>query len=120
HHVDSLHLYAGNTDDATTAARSESVADTAVAMEPLAVDWADLDAVLSRVIAGDDRALAGTSWAAFARVLASYRAWRSGDRDAARSLADDTAGPLGEALCRWYARLARPPAAGVGTKAGRR
>lgn len=120
HHIDSLHLYAGNTDDAETATRSDSTTDDVSTMEPLVADWADLDDVLHLVIAGDYRPLAGTSWAAFAKVLASYRAWKSADRDAARSLALETPGPLGAALCRWYARLALPPAAVAGVKAGGR
>lgn len=112
HHVDSLHLYAQN----TGAAAAMSLPDVPVSqrqgsseMEPIAVGWEDLAGLLERVQAGDHDALTGTVWAAFARTLASYRAWRAGDRDQARSLAAETPGVLGEALGRWYDRLATTP-----------
>ncbi|WP_238428647.1 thymidylate synthase [Frankia nepalensis] len=101
HHVDSLHLYAHNRDGAMKAATDAAPVD-APGMAPMTVEWDDLEFVLGRVAVGDYAGVAGSAWAPFARVLASYRAWRAGDRDQARSLTAHIPGVLGAALGRWY------------------
>ena len=100
HHVDSLHLY---TRDLPAASKLAAVAGRAPMMTPLAARWEGFDELLGRVIAGEPPAEAG--WSEIAGVLASYRRWRAGDRARARTMAARSAGPLTEALHRWYDRL---------------
>lgn len=109
HHIDSLHLYAGNIQAA--AACLHGSAGT-VELDPVAVPWSDFDALLQRVVDGDTSPGDGPAWDAFGRTLASYRAWKSGERDQARKLAVDTPGPLGAALTGWYDRLSPATAGG--------
>jgi thymidylate synthase len=102
HHVDSLHLYA---DNAEAAAASLHGMPGVAELDPIAVPWPDLDALLQRVIDGDTGPGDGSTWDAFGRTLSSYRSWKSGERDQARKLAADTPGPLGAALLSWYDHL---------------
>jgi thymidylate synthase len=103
HFVDSLHLY-----DQHTAAAASLPADPPPSpqMPPIGVAWEGLSELLAEVLAGRVPPLhAGTVWAAFAAVLASYRVWTGGDREQARSSATAVPGELGRALDRWYDRL---------------
>ncbi|WP_341719364.1 thymidylate synthase [Micromonospora sp. FIMYZ51] len=102
HHVDSLHLYA---DNAEAAAASLQGAEGTAELDPVAVPWPDLDALLQRVISGNAGPADSSVWDAFGRTLASYRAWKSGERDQARKIAADTPDPLGHALATWYDHL---------------
>ncbi|PZG21429.1 methyltransferase [Micromonospora craterilacus] len=102
HHVDSLHLYA---DNAEAAAASLQGAEGTAELDPVAVPWPDLDALLQRAISGNTGPGDGSTWDAFGRTLASYRAWKSDERDQARKLAADTPDPLGTALSSWYDHL---------------
>lgn len=111
HHVDSLHLYAH---DAEPAAASLHGAAGTVEVDPAVVPWPDLDALLQRVISGESSPADGPTWDAFGRTLASYRAWKAGERDQARKLAADTPGPLGVALSSWYDHLASHVPGGQG------
>ena len=109
HHVDSLHLYADNAQAA--AASLHGTAGTAE-LDPIAASWPDLDVLLQRVISGNTGPGDGPTWDAFGRTLASYRAWKSGERDQARKLAADTPDPLGAALSSWYDHLTSPTVGG--------
>ncbi|MFF4937285.1 thymidylate synthase [Micromonospora sp. NPDC000729] len=105
HYVDSLHLYAEHAPAAAECLRHEP---TVTEMDQLGVDWPSLDAVLARIIGGDGGLSDGTQWDTFGRVLTSYRSWKLGQRDLARTLAHDTPGPLGAALVAWYRHLTQP------------
>ncbi|MEU6020684.1 thymidylate synthase [Micromonospora sp. NPDC047134] len=102
HHVDSLHLYA---DNAEAAAASLQGTEGTAELSPVAVPWPDLDALLQRVTSGNAGPADSSVWDAFGRTLASYRAWKSGERDQARKIAADTPDPLGRALATWYDHL---------------
>ena len=73
-------------------------------MVPLAVPWERFDDLLGTVISGGPAS--GAGWAELAGVLASYRARKGGDPEAARLIAGRR-GPLAGALGRWYDRLDR-------------
>lgn len=107
HHVDSLHLYEQHIDAARMLVEHSG---RSAAMPPLNLPWAALQDVVTGVV--DEVLPDGTppEWRGFARMLASYRAWTSGDRTGARSLASSVPGDLGRALERWYARLTAGPA----------
>ena len=98
--VDSLHLYARNLPKAQQLPR---VTVPGPLMTPLAVPWKTFDELLSTVISGSPAS--GAGWAELAGVLASYRARKAGDREAARLIAASHGGPLAQALGRWYDRL---------------
>jgi len=100
--VDSLHLYDR---DLTKAQQLPQATVPGPPMVPLAVPWERFDELLSAVISGSPSP--GTGWAELADVLASYRARKGGDREAARLIADGHDGPLADALGRWYDRLDR-------------
>ncbi|REF00531.1 thymidylate synthase [Thermomonospora umbrina] len=103
HEVDSLHLYEPEHDSARQTGRWHG--PTAAPMAPLAVGWESFDALLAQVIAG--RRVGEAAWDDLADVMASFRLWRRGDRDAARERAGGP-GPMSAALTRWFAlRLAR-------------
>ncbi|GGM67444.1 hypothetical protein GCM10011608_60870 [Micromonospora sonchi] len=102
HHVDSLHLYADNVE---AAAASLQGAEGTAELDPVAVPWPDLDALIECVISGNSGPGDGSTWDAFGRTLASYRAWKSSERDQARKIAADTSDPLGHALVTWYDHL---------------
>jgi len=100
--VDSLHLYDR---DLPKARQLPRAAVPGAGMVPLAVPWERFDELLGTVISGGPASCAG--WAELAGVLASYRARKAGDREAARLIAGSHRGPLAEALGRWYDRLDR-------------
>ncbi|MEO3816474.1 thymidylate synthase [Plantactinospora sp. B24E8] len=102
HHVDSLHLYAEN---AEAAAASLNGTPGSAELDPVEVSWSDFDTLLQRVLSGLAQPADGATWHAFGRTLASYRAWKAGERDQARTLAADIPGPLGDALSSWYDHL---------------
>lgn len=104
HAVDSLHLYENHM---TPAAGLPSPLGPRSAMPPLAVPWRDFDALLSQVIAGEQVGHVG--WDDFAVVLASYRRWKGGNRDAAQATIANKSGPLATALRDWYALLTDRP-----------
>lgn len=109
HYVDSLHLYAAHTQGA---ASLPAVAASSVAMPPISVEWDDLPGLLSNVIAGCTPPHAGATWTMLAAVMASYRAWTSGDREQGRASAAAAPGVLGRALERWYDHLTATTRAG--------
>jgi len=98
--IDSLHLYAH---DVPKAQRVPSAAGPGPRMAGLATAWETLDDVLASVIAGIP--LPGQGLAELACVLASYRARKAGDPDAADAIAASHDGPLDIALRRWYERI---------------
>jgi thymidylate synthase len=98
--VDSLHLYAA---DIPRAQSLPTNVPPGATMLPLATEWAGFDRLLSGVISGGVPGTQG--WAELSAVMASYRARKSGDRDAARSLTLAVPGPLSAALGRWYGHL---------------
>ncbi|WP_205719564.1 thymidylate synthase [Actinomadura geliboluensis] len=103
HQVDSLHLYAPEFNAARqVAATAGQATDPATRpMGALAVPWEGFDAWVAQVIAGER--VGDPAWDDLADVMASFRLWRRGDRDAARSRAG---GPwvMAAALTRWYHR----------------
>lgn len=110
HTVDSLHLYKQHFDAAGVVPADLSASEP---MGPLAVAWENLDDVLAAVIT-DGNLPQGTApmWSTFAKVLASYRAWTSGDRSGARDVAsavtahgEDEGAGLGRTLLAWYDHL---------------
>lgn len=102
HHIDSLHLYA---EHASAAAQLAHDPDPSPAMPEVAIPWATADQVLRNTITEPrTRGLTGT-WSAFAQMLASYRAWTTGDRHHARTLVAGTDDELARALERWYDHL---------------
>lgn len=100
--VDSLHLYAH---DLPKAQRLPAVGTPGVPMVPLVTPWKTFDELLGWVISGTAPTRSG--WADLARVLASYRARKSGDHHTAWVTVASSPGPLAAALCRWYDRLDR-------------
>ena len=111
HHVDSLHLYAR---DLPAAERLPPETEPGPVMTPLATPWKELDERLRRVIAAEP--VTGAGWAEIAGVVASYRAWKYADRSRARLKAARLAGPLADALCRWYDRLEQADCVQAGTQ----
>ncbi|WP_033376044.1 thymidylate synthase [Actinopolyspora halophila] len=104
HLVDSLHLYEQHFEDA------EGVPDHIASlpeMPPLTVPWEDFDAMVNQLIAGETVGHPG--WDDFATVLTSYRLWKTGDFDNARSLVTGAGQPLSQALSRWYDQLETSP-----------
>jgi thymidylate synthase len=108
HSVDSLHLYAQHWQSASQLPAEGSGAQ----MPPVNVAWERLDDTLAAVIGGRGNHANG-EWDVFARTLASYRRWKSGQREAAQSLAATIPGVLGEAMQGWYAHLASGALAAV-------
>jgi thymidylate synthase len=108
HHVDSLHLYAQHTQ---AAASLPAAPQPSTPMPRTAVAWDELSGLLSDVIGGCAPQRAGQTWSMFAGVMASYRAWTSGEREQARARAAATPGVLGRALERWYDHLTTRAAA---------
>jgi len=102
HHVDSLHLYQSHL---ALAAALPTVVLPGPAMRPLAVAWDELDGVLARVLDGQPPLSDG--WSELSEVLASYRAWKAGNRLHARALAAGSDGIVARALERWYDHLDR-------------
>ena len=79
-------------------------------MDPIAVTAPDLATTVDSVITGNTTELPDTLWDTFGTAMASYRAWRCGDRHEASLLAQSLRGPLGESLVAWYDQLAAVPA----------
>jgi thymidylate synthase len=101
HHVDSLHLYERDLEQAA------SVLDTAIpppeVLPALETPWEGFDALLADVRSG--RRVNHPGWDTMVAVLASYQQWKRGHRDTAMDSATDIDGPLGEGLRAWYAVL---------------
>lgn len=97
--IDSLHLYAH---DIPKAEQVPQDAAPGPQMIPLVTPWETLDEVLAQVITAT--LLPGEGLAELACVLASYRARKDGDLDAAEAIAASHDGPLAAALRRWYSR----------------
>ncbi|MBN6050759.1 thymidylate synthase, partial [Nonomuraea sp. RK-328] len=96
HHVDSLHLYAQHQDAAMELAGN---APASMRWQPLAVPWSDFDQVLKHVVEGEP--VGHPVWDEFAAVMSSYRLWKAGRRDEARSKTV-ARGLLPQALAAWY------------------
>jgi thymidylate synthase len=112
--ADSLHLYEH---DIRAARRLPDTPAPSTAMPPLETSWEDLDDMLAAVIGGDPVDV--PAWAEFAAVMASYRAWKTGQHDAARLRAAERDGPLARALGRWYEHLSTTRQPGSAATAGR-
>ncbi|WP_405681183.1 thymidylate synthase [Streptomyces sp. NBC_00868] len=101
HHVDSLHLYHGD----TVAARTlPDAPQPSRFMDPLTVPWEDFDPMLERITDGQTP---HGPWGEFAHVMRSYRVWKGGDRTDARRMVEGTEGVLTEGLVGWYAKLSK-------------
>jgi thymidylate synthase len=98
--IDSLHLY---DHDLPKAQQVPPSVGSGPRMAALAMPWETLDDVLGSVIAGIP--LPGQGLAELACVLASYRARKGGDHEAADAIAASHDGPLATALRRWYERI---------------
>jgi thymidylate synthase len=101
HHVGSLHIYEADLEKASALAGTPA----SVTMPALATPRDGFDDLLSRVERGD--ATGHPGWDAMAGTMHSYRLWKAGARDEARSMAGMIAAPLGGALTAWYAELDR-------------
>ncbi|MGV9720435.1 thymidylate synthase [Nocardia beijingensis] len=107
HHIDSLHLYAEHVSAAEQLAHDP---EPSPVMPEVAIPWNVADQVLRYTVAEPlTHGLTGM-WSGFAQMLASYRAWTTGDRDHARTLLAHTDGDLVRALERWYDHLEPTPA----------
>jgi thymidylate synthase len=117
HHVDSLHLYAQHEQGAAEVAAS--LVEPSSVMEALSAPAAGFTEFLTTVVGGTLTSDVDAPWPAMAAILASYRQWSAGDRQAARALADGIGDELGEALRGWYthltqaAQLSAAPAGGA-------
>ncbi len=98
--IDSLHLYAH---DVSKAKQVPTAVAPGPRMTALATPWESLDATLASVI--DGIPLPSQGLAELACVLASYRARKAGDPDAADAIPASHDGPLATALRRWYERM---------------
>lgn len=103
HQVDSLHLYAPEFAAARHVTAGDSTDQAVRPMGALAVPWEGFDARIAQVIAGER--VGDPAWDDLADVMASFRLWRRGDRDSARSRVDGP-GVMPAALTRWYDRPA--------------
>ncbi|WP_433235594.1 thymidylate synthase [Streptosporangium sp. CA-135522] len=99
HHVDSLHLYERDLEQAAAVGQSAPSA----ALSSLDTPWEGFDELLAAVQSG--RPVGHAGWDAMAAVLASYQQWKHDERDQAVKAARDIKGPLGEGLRAWYATL---------------
>ncbi|WP_028479087.1 thymidylate synthase [Nocardia sp. CNY236] len=113
HHIDSLHLYAEHFGAAEQLAHDP---DPSPLMPQVAIPWTRADRVVRNTITEPRAPGATGAWSAFADMLASYRAWSSGQRERARTLLAATDGDLARALERWYDHRA-PVAADQGAHA---
>ncbi len=103
HHIDSLHLYAEHASAAEQLAHDPNPSPV---MPEVAIPWNIADQVLRNTITEPPTRGLTVAWAAFADILASYRAWTTGHRDHARTLLTHTDSDLARALERWYDHLA--------------
>ena len=103
HHVGSLHIYDRDLE------RAESMTSvTALAEMPeLTTSWDGFDDLLARVQAG--RPIDHAGWDAMGATMRTYRLWKQGLREEARSVAADISGPLHEAMAAWYGKLSGSP-----------
>ena len=99
-HVDSLHLYDEHLD---LAGSLPGTIRPSPDMPPLAIGWDDFDPMLKQVIT--DRPVEHPGWGEFGEVMRAYRAWKSGHRADAVHIAEQTDGPLADALRSWFERL---------------
>ncbi|WP_308163899.1 thymidylate synthase [Nonomuraea sediminis] len=99
HHVDSLHLYERDVEQAE-AVRPSPPSEP---LPSLATPWEGFDELLAAVCVG--RPVGHPGWDAMAAVLDSYQQWKRDKRDLAVKAARDIDGPLGEGLRAWYATL---------------
>ncbi len=106
HHVDSLHLYAQH--EAGAAQVAASTPPAASAMPAVAAPAEGFTEFLTALVAGIPPEGTAPVWQEMAAVMASYQAWSSGDRPAARAAAERIEGMLGQALRAWYQRLSAP------------
>lgn len=97
--IDSLHLYDHNLPDARLVPASPAPGQR---MTVVATPWETLDDVLAAVIAG--MPLRDPGLGELSCVLASYRARKAGDHEAAAATVAGHDGPLAGALRRWYQR----------------
>lgn len=110
HHVDSLHIYEHNLEQADA-----DVPAAGHSLPSLAVPWRGFDALLNSVREGE--ATGHSGWDALGTTMSSYRLWTTGHRSRARESAQALGGSLGNALEVWYDELTRrrtaalPPAA---------
>jgi thymidylate synthase len=95
--IDSLHLYAH---DLPKAQHVPPAGCSGPQMAALATPWETLDDVLGSLIAGIPPP--SQNLAELACVLASYRARKAGNPEAADAIAASHDGPLAAALRRWY------------------
>ncbi|MCY7300288.1 MAG: thymidylate synthase [Ilumatobacteraceae bacterium] len=103
HYVDSLHLYDQHLDRAET---SIANAELSSPMPDMTVSWSALSNVLAATLADEPSAEASAGWTSFAHTLASYRIWKAGEREKARTLITNAGnGLLPGALIRWYDHL---------------
>jgi thymidylate synthase len=98
--IDSLHLYEH---DVPRARQVPANPGPGPQMSPLAAPWESLDDVLAAVIAGTP--LRGQGLSELSCLLASYRARKGGDHEAAAAIAASHDGPLASALHRWYQHI---------------
>lgn len=98
--IDSLHLYERDLPAARSLPR---VVSPGPVMASMSAPWDGFDDFLAQVLRGTNQA--SVAWNEVSAVLSSYRAWKAGDREQARSLARELRGPLGQALGRWYRHL---------------
>ncbi|WP_326643813.1 thymidylate synthase [Streptosporangium sp. NBC_01755] len=110
HHVDSLHIYERDIDQAATLRAIPETPELPAMTAP----WHGFETLLARTRAGELTGHPG--WDTAAEVLHSYRLWKSGDRVGAQHLADQARGPLGEALRAWYEELRSRATATAGTR----
>ncbi|MGF1425037.1 thymidylate synthase [Kitasatospora sp. LaBMicrA B282] len=104
HHIDSLHIYEQNLEQADTDAPAAGYS-----LPSLAVPWQGFDTLLSSVRAGETTGHPG--WDAMGTTMSSYRMWTAGERSRARETALELGGSLGSALMVWYDELTRRRAA---------
>ena len=102
HHVDSLHLYQQHHAQARDLPAQPP---TCAAMPPVTARWEQLPELLAAVVDGAVPTWADPVWHDLAAVLASYRAWKGGQRVHARQVASGLDGVLGRGLRQWYERL---------------
>ncbi|MER5642639.1 thymidylate synthase [Kitasatospora sp. NPDC002227] len=100
HHIDSLHIYDSNLDQADTETPAAGYS-----LPALAVPWRGFDDLLTSVRDGVTTGHPG--WDAMAATLRSYRLWTAAERDQAREAASALGGSLGSALLVWYDELVR-------------
>lgn len=100
HHIDSLHIYERDLDQAADLTNVASYE-----MAALTTPWEGFDKLLRQVEDGD--ATGHPGWDAVAETMRNYQLWKAGDREQARRSAQGIEGPLGHLLSSWYRELER-------------